>query len=375
MALFGLFASRKEIAEKKKQIREAEKKIEAERKKQIRIAEKQEKAEKKKQLREEQKRMNAAAKPAERLIKSANNAIRKAEYSVEGKAKLASLNIAKQKISELKTYASQYQFIKLYNIENAVAKIEELYSDALLKYDRQNDKSYKNNKLNLKKLIEKAKSCNLVKQCQLFNLPLDIMEFDNFNKPEQAVYNRFTLNGYYGAYCEGGVILTALKALCLDKLEEFNTNPFSKRNDACNRFFEAQCLINNSKSELLLDAMANTSKTKFIDNFKEIYSDHNRVSSYYPGLTVDFMSKLYDGVDKNTFINIARLFMEDPYLYRSGWPDITLIRGNELRFIEVKTTSDRLSESQINTIQTMREVLPDSFSVIKALKMKYPTKR
>ncbi|MCM2359470.1 MAG: VRR-NUC domain-containing protein, partial [Geobacteraceae bacterium] len=221
-----------------------------------------------------------------------------------------------------------------------------------------------------KKLVKKASECSLSKQCQLLNLPLEVIQSSKSGKPEHIVLENYVSSGYIGAYCEGGAILTALKALCLDLLAELNTSKLLKtqRQDACSRYFEAQCLVLNDKTEILLDAMESTSKSRFIQNFIEIYS-YDFVRNIYPGLSVEFMTRLYDGVGINILCDIARVFMEDPYSYRAGWPDLTLIKGNEIRFIEVKT-SDKLLESQVKTIQTMRQVLPDAFYVAKVVKNK-----
>jgi len=76
---------------------------------------------------------------------------------------------------------------------------------------------------------------------------------------------------------------------------------------------------------------------------------------------------LFDATDKEVFVAVASKLAEDPYTYRNGWPDLTLIKDKEVFFIEVKTT-DKLHESQLITIPEMRSILPFKFSVCKVVK-------
>ena len=43
---------------------------------------------------------------------------------------------------------------------------------------------------------------------------------------------------------------------------------------------------------------------------------------------------------------IATIFATNPYEYRRGWPDITMWKDGQLRFVEVKAPGDRLGKSQ-----------------------------
>lgn len=386
MGFFGLFASRKEVAERNKQIRKAEKQAEAaykkqiraaeaERIKQIRMAEKQEETERKKQIRDEQRRKKIAAKPAERLSNAINKLIQEVQYELNGIIKRSKLEMARRKITELKEYAKQYQFLKLYDLEKTESKIEEMYEDAVRKCTLQNDQKYKKKISDLDKLTKTAVKLSLNKQCQTLNLPFEAINSDCFSKPEIFAYEYYKSLGYSGAYCEGGAILTALKALCLDKLAELHLitdkhvkTPSDARARACNIWFESHCVIFTDKSEIILDAIRSTNRPTFIKNFTDIYTPQSLSHRYYKGLTLELMANLYDGVDTEIFHDIAKVILDDPS-YRAGWPDLTLIRGTELRFVEVKT-SDTLLENQIKTIQTMREILPDAFSVVKVVKKK-----
>lgn len=45
---------------------------------------------------------------------------------------------------------------------------------------------------------------------------------------------------------------------------------------------------------------------------------------------------------------IATIFSTAPYDFRSGWPDLTIWRDGQLRFVEVKAPGDKLTSTQKN---------------------------
>ena len=64
---------------------------------------------------------------------------------------------------------------------------------------------------------------------------------------------------------------------------------------------------------------------------------------------------------------LANQFQMDPYRFRSGWPDLTLVNGEYIEFVEVKTT-DKLHYSQIDTISFMKDLTPYKFKVVRIKK-------
>jgi len=58
--------------------------------------------------------------------------------------------------------------------------------------------------------------------------------------------------------------------------------------------------------------------------------------------------------------------MEDPYTYRSGWPDLTMVRDGSLLWAEIKT-SDRLHMSQIVTLSRMKDLLPGLIQIVQLM--------
>ena len=203
------------------------------------------------------------------------------------------------------------------------------------------------------------KRTSLESQCRELNLPLEEIQLDYEGRPEPALLNHYESLGYIGSFIEGYTFLTVLKALMLDKLAALNT--FNDRNDACTRYLEAQLTIHKDKVDEIIKSIKITSKEKYISNLKEILSQPF-IQRKYPNLSFECCMALFDAIDRQLFVDVAKKFSEDPYTSRSGWPDHIIVKGKEVKFIEVKTT-DKLHKSQLVTIPTFREIIPYDFSV------------
>lgn len=200
---------------------------------------------------------------------------------------------------------------------------------------------------------------SLEKQCQVLHLPLNEITVPRKGKVEIAALDYFRSQGYEGSFCEGGAILIILKALCLQKLIEVNT--FSSREDACKRYLEAQLSIHYKRRDLFLEAVEQTPLPTLLENFSEIYS-HPSVQEAYPGLSTKIIEGLYSTLGIEKLAAILWVLLEEPYLYRKGWPDLTLFGGGKVRLVEIKQ-KDNLHMSQITTISAMREATGLDFSV------------
>lgn len=199
----------------------------------------------------------------------------------------------------------------------------------------------------------------LAKQCSELSLQYDTVALPYDGTPEAALLDHYNSLGYIGISSEGMGILTVLKALMLDKLAHYN--PFRDRGDACTRYLEAQLAILEDNADELILSMSSVSKRRYVSNFEELLSKSS-IASECPELSTEFALAMYDAIDIDLYIAIARKIAEDPYTYRAGWPDLTLVKGDDVLSIEVKTT-DTLHDSQLLTIPVMRHILPFPFRV------------
>jgi hypothetical protein len=77
----------------------------------------------------------------------------------------------------------------------------------------------------------------LSEQCKALGIPLQTITLGSWSKPESAALRYYEKKGWEGFDCEGGAVLTLIKAACLDTLARLNR---FGRSDACTRFLEAQ---------------------------------------------------------------------------------------------------------------------------------------
>lgn len=204
----------------------------------------------------------------------------------------------------------------------------------------------------------------LAEQClQLGITHQTIEDLPYGKKPEIDALNHFLAQGFTGAYCEGGPVLLLIRAAALEVLAQFN---FRGRSDACTRFTEAQLTIYKESSELILNAIRNTDKAQVVSHFNEIYQSP-QIPEYYPGLTAGIISSLFAAIGADRLAQITAAIMEDPYKYRAGWPDLTMEKGSEMHWVEIKTT-DRLHMSQIMTMFRMKPLLPGDMCVVQLTK-------
>lgn len=85
-----------------------------------------------------------------------------------------------------------------------------------------------------------------------------------------------------------------------------------------------------------------------------------KYGSLYPEMSVEGLVALWGAIGAGGWARIAEAFIEAPYDFRAGWPDISMVRGDDLKFVEVKTT-DKLHASQKRTILGL--LLPHGVSV------------
>ena len=204
----------------------------------------------------------------------------------------------------------------------------------------------------------------LAEQCLQLDIAHEKIEGLPYGKkPETDALKHFSAQGFIGAYCEGGPVLLLIRAAALDVLAQLN---FSGRRDACTRFTEAQLTIYKESPELILNAVRNADVAQVESHFKEIYM-FPQIPEYYPGLTAGIMSSLFAAIGAERLAQITAAVMENPYSYRAGWPDLTMVKGSDMLWVEIKTT-DRLHISQIMTIFRMKPLLPGNMRVVQLTK-------
>jgi hypothetical protein len=212
-------------------------------------------------------------------------------------------------------------------------------------------------------IISKMK---LKEQCKELSISFSEITLQYDKNPEFALLEYFNKLGYIGSFSEGHLLLNVLKALVLNKLEEYNI--FQSREDACVRFLSAQLETNKNYHKEIISSLENIDKETFIKNLNDIFS-HPLIQKFHPNLSYETAVELFDSFDLDLFQVILQTIAENPSEFSIGWPDLLLIKDKQVYFIEVKTT-DKLHMSQIKTISLFKNIIPSKFEVIKIIRDK-----
>ncbi|WP_298910947.1 VRR-NUC domain-containing protein [uncultured Psychrobacter sp.] len=210
-------------------------------------------------------------------------------------------------------------------------------------------------------ILEDILKMRLEQQCSTMALEFKTIDIAYENSPENAALEYFKGQGYIGTSNEGSMFQNVLKALMLDELARLNT--FGSREDACSRYLEAQLTIHQANLEQVIKSISKTTRERFIANLDEIINEV-RGTRQDNGLSLETGIAIVDALPRETLTKLTAKFSENPYGYRKGWPDLTLIKGNEIRLVEIKT-KDKLHRSQLTTIPMLNEILPSKAEVLK----------
>jgi hypothetical protein len=88
-------------------------------------------------------------------------------------------------------------------------------------------------------------------------------------------------------------------------------------------------------------------------NWRVISATTGHTPAFYPRVFWNHLEGLFEHLGTDRLADVAALFARAPYDYRAGWPDLTLWRDGEVRFVEVKSPSDQLHASQSRLISAI----------------------
>lgn len=218
-------------------------------------------------------------------------------------------------------------------------------------------------------VVKAFEGYSLPRQCASVGISLDVLHTEPQPKvgPELYAYHWYVQQGYVGSHCEAGGFGTAIKALCLDRLTResvFYGTHIDAREDACLRGVATLSQMSSAQLALVCDDILKTKKSEYLSFFSEINS-YSLIRKWHPGLTEEFADHLFDAVPKDHFVRLARWIALD-HSHHAGWPDLTLVRNNRLKFVEVKTR-DKLHHSQLIAIPALMREIDADVSVLQIL--------
>jgi hypothetical protein len=170
---------------------------------------------------------------------------------------------------------------------------------------------------------------------------------------EGAALAYFEDKGWSGFNGEGGLILCLIKAASFQKLPVRNCSTFIEALYAQNVAFsddrfEVDWLVGNIRS---------ASAQQIAANFSIMNASGTGTPDFFPTVTAPKMEALFSALGVDRLVQIATIFATAPYDLRSGWPDLTLWRGSEIGFREIKAPGDTLLPSQKRLIGTLLQPL------------------
>lgn len=180
---------------------------------------------------------------------------------------------------------------------------------------------------------------------------------DAISLVELAALDHYAAEGWAGAAAEGGLMLTLIKAASFDPLPPRHSDTFVEALYAQNVSFPED----RFDRDQLLGSIGGATRKQIERNWTIIATTAGETPAFYPGVRRDHVLGLFDCLGTTRLREIAKLFAEAPYDLRAGWPDLTLWRDGEIRFVEVKAPGDSMHASQARLISTI--LVPLGFRV------------
>lgn len=173
---------------------------------------------------------------------------------------------------------------------------------------------------------------------------------------ERAVLSHFERDGWRGFAGEGGLLLNLIKCMSFRSLPIHHRLTYSEAIYAQNIAFEKEKVA----VKHLLGTLLQATQTQVQRNFSLMLdrgsftvvrgsirsTSTGSVLDYFPNLESWMLFELFQVAGRALIHRTATVFARDPYEYPRGWPDITMWKDCQLRFVEVKAPGDTLSQSQ-----------------------------
>jgi hypothetical protein len=107
----------------------------------------------------------------------------------------------------------------------------------------------------------------------------------------------------------------------------------------------------------MIASCARADEAQLKRNWRIISETAGNSPAYYPAVRWEHVIELFAALGNVRLAEIARRFSTAPYDLRSGWPDLTLWKGNEVKFVEVKGPGDSMHASQARLISSLLKPL------------------
>lgn len=206
-----------------------------------------------------------------------------------------------------------------------------------------------------------GKSSRFEKQAERFGIEHEVVHLDGGGKDwrfhrsdaykpvELAALDHYHADGWHGCAAEGGLILTLIKAASFKALAVRHADTFIEALYAKNVAFPEDRFEHSD----LLATIEQAAPEQIERNWSIIAASAGDTPCYYPRVQRDHVTGLFNCLGVERLRSIAEVFATAAYDLRAGWPDLTLWRDDEVRFVEVKAPGDSMHASQARLISTV----------------------
>lgn len=166
---------------------------------------------------------------------------------------------------------------------------------------------------------------------------------------EGAALEHYRQDGWSGVAAEGGLILTLIKAASFDPVPTRLADTFIEAIYAQNVAFDEDRFTHRQ----LLTTVQRASSSQLERCWRVIAATAGDTPAYYPSVRAEHVFGLFESLGVERLHAIAERFATASYDLRAGWPDLTLWRGDEVRFVEVKAPGDSMHAKQARLISNL----------------------
>lgn len=209
---------------------------------------------------------------------------------------------------------------------------------------------------------------SLEEQCKVLGIKLQHESIKINGKAETSVLKFYNKQGYQGCNSEGAIIGVILYCLCCKKLFPMDLVRVKRDSGYSQGFIDFTEYSEDYQFELI-NLIENADEKMVRRNFKKILKkQHYFFKKLWEiqGIYEDLVIKIYNALGNEEFVNIGKLYFNNPFIYHKGWPDLIIVKDNKAKFIEVKT-KDKLRRSQIITISDLKKSTNLEVSVLKVI--------
>ncbi|WP_132999806.1 VRR-NUC domain-containing protein [Luteimonas arsenica] len=199
---------------------------------------------------------------------------------------------------------------------------------------------------------------------------------------ERAVLSQYEADGWRGYHREGGLILNLIKCMSFPEISPRHRMTYIEALYAQNvafkeDYFTKATLLANLKRatpdqvkrnfEMMMSApppLRKSVSSLFKRPKASVPVKAPSILDWFPGLETWMLVELMEVAGVDLLHRIATIFSTDPYEFRRGWPDLTIWKDGQLRFVEVKAPGDSLGKSQRTIAQHFAIPLALEFSIV-----------